>query len=102
MVNVGNTRCAIAIGSVICILLLFPGCSSPSPSGEAPAASGGRPQIVTKAQDDDEPLPPATSPYDALPKGARPLLDQPFTGDFDEMVKRRVIRAGVVYNRTQY
>ncbi len=27
---------------------------------------------------------------------------QPFTGDFDEMVKRRLIRAGVVFNRTQY
>ncbi len=31
-----------------------------------------------------------------------PLLDRTFTGDFDEMVKRRLIRAGVVYNRTQY
>ena len=98
MVNVGNTRRALAIGSVICILELFSGCSSPSPSGEA----GGRPQIVTKAQDDDEPLPPATSPYDALPAEVRPLLDQTFTGDFDEMVKRRIVRAGVVYNRTQY
>ena len=57
---------------------------------------------MTKAQDDDDPLPPATSPYDALPPEVRPLLDQTFTGDFDEMVKRRLIRAGVVYNRTQY
>ena len=30
------------------------------------------------------------------------MLDRPFTGDADEMVKRRLIRAGVVYNRTQY
>jgi membrane-bound lytic murein transglycosylase MltF len=30
------------------------------------------------------------------------MLEQPFTGDFDEMVKRRLIRAGVVFNRTQY
>jgi len=51
---------------------------------------------------DDEPLPPAASPYDALPSEARALLDKPFTGDLDEMVKRRLIRAGVVYNRTQY
>jgi membrane-bound lytic murein transglycosylase MltF len=84
-------------------LLLFSGCSSPSPSSQTQAgAAGGKPQLVTKATDDDEPLPPATSPYDALPEGARPLLDQSFTGDFDEMVKRRIIRAGVVYNRTQY
>jgi len=104
MVNVRNTRRAIGIGSVICLVLLFSGCSSSSPSNQSATGSesSGKPQIVTKAQDDDEPLPPAISPYDALPEGARPLIDRPFTGDFDEMVKRRVIRAGVVYNRTQY
>jgi membrane-bound lytic murein transglycosylase MltF len=50
----------------------------------------------------DEPLPAVPSPYDALPPQARPLLDQPFTGDLDEMVKRRIIRAGVTFNRTHY
>ena len=29
-------------------------------------------------------------------------MDQPFTGDFDEMVKRRSIRVGVTFNRTHY
>ena len=101
MVNVRNTRRAIGIGSVICLVLLFSGCSSSNQSS-AGSESSGKPQVVTKAQDDDEPLPPATSPYDALPEEVRPLLDQTFTGDFDEMVKRRIIRAGVVYNRTQY
>ena len=47
-------------------------------------------------------MPEVGSPYDALPDEARTLLDKPFTGDADEMVKRRVIRAGVVFNRTQY
>ncbi len=103
MANVRNKRRVIEFGSLIGILLLFSGCSSPSPSSQTQAgANGGNPQLVTKATDDDEPLPPETSPYDALPEGARPLLDQSFTGDFDEMVKRRIIRAGVVYNRTQY
>ena len=32
----------------------------------------------------------------------RGLLEKPFTGDLDQMVGRRLIRAGVVYNRTQY
>ena len=50
----------------------------------------------------DEPLPPVPSPYDVLPGGSRDLLDKPFTGDLDEMVKRRLVRAGVVSNRTQY
>ena len=29
-------------------------------------------------------------------------LDQPFTGDLDEMIKRRAIRVGVTFNRTHY
>jgi membrane-bound lytic murein transglycosylase MltF len=37
-----------------------------------------------------------------LPEEARNVLDKPFLGDFDEMVKRRLIRAGVVYSRTHY
>jgi membrane-bound lytic murein transglycosylase MltF len=51
---------------------------------------------------EDEPLPSVPSPYDALTEESRRLLDMPFTGDADEMVKRRLIRAGVVFNRTQY
>jgi membrane-bound lytic murein transglycosylase MltF len=39
---------------------------------------------------------------DALPEAARGALDRPFTGDFDEMVKRRLIRVAVTFNRTHY
>ena len=51
MVNVGNTRRAIGIGSVICLLLLFSGCSSSSPqiNRQLVRQSSGKPQIVTKA-----------------------------------------------------
>jgi membrane-bound lytic murein transglycosylase MltF len=37
-----------------------------------------------------------------LPAESRKVLDQPFLGDLDEMVKRRLIRAGVVFSRTHY
>src|SRR6188768_3499405 len=30
------------------------------------------------------------------------MMDKPFTGDFDDMVKRRAIRVGVTFNRTHY
>ena len=50
----------------------------------------------------DAPIPAAASPYDALPEGVRLVLDKPFTGDFDAMVKRRAIRVAVTYNRTHY
>jgi membrane-bound lytic murein transglycosylase MltF len=38
----------------------------------------------------------------AVPEELRGAIDKPFTGDFDAMVTRRVIRAGVPFNRTFY
>jgi membrane-bound lytic murein transglycosylase MltF len=52
----------------------------PAPSGPAPPAQGG------------------SGPTDAF----RAALFKPFTGDLDQMVKRRAIRVGVAYNRTFY
>ena len=37
-----------------------------------------------------------------LPEAVRAVIDKPFTGDFDEMVKRRAIRVAVTFNRTHY
>jgi membrane-bound lytic murein transglycosylase MltF len=90
--------------ALVSLLLLTVGCSSSSSPGStstetSPAAASGRPGAGTS---DDEPLPEVPSPYDALPEESRTVLDREFVGDFDEMVKRRLIRAGVVYNRTQY
>jgi membrane-bound lytic murein transglycosylase MltF len=79
----------------IAILLCALACSSP-PSPSGPASEGARPPAP------QEPLSDARSPYDALPPGVRGLLAEPFTGDFDQIVERRLIRAGVVFNRTQY
>jgi membrane-bound lytic murein transglycosylase MltF len=56
----------------------------------------------SKPADTEAPLPVTVSPYDALPESVRSAIDKPFTGDLDEMVKRRSIRAGVVFNRTHY
>ena len=90
--------------TLVCVLLLSAACSSSPPGSEQspPAAVPAGQEASSGADRDDEPLPPVPSPYDALPEEARTILDKPFTGDFDEMVKRRLIRAGVVYNRTQY
>lgn len=90
---------------IACGLLIISaaGCSSSAPPpAPGSSASSGATTTVPPPPVPDEPLPPETSPLDALPPEARANLDKPFTGDFDEMVKRRVIRAGVVYNRTQY
>jgi membrane-bound lytic murein transglycosylase MltF len=69
---------------------------SRSASGNTPAAP------AATAPATDEPLPAVPSPYDALPPGMVATLDTPFTGDFDEMAKRRLIRVGTVFNRTHY
>jgi membrane-bound lytic murein transglycosylase MltF len=49
----------------------------------------------------EEPLPPP-SYESSLPEGLREHLYDRFTGDFDHMVKRRVVRVGTSYNRTFY
>lgn len=87
--------------AALLVLLVATGCSSPKPdtsSTAAPSPSTG----TTGRPTGGDPSSEAASPYDALPNGVRQLLDRPFTDDLDHMVKRRVIRAGVVFNRTQY
>jgi membrane-bound lytic murein transglycosylase MltF len=76
--------------------------AAPGTPAAVPTTAPAPPATVPVAAEPDEPLPTVPSPYDALPPGARTLLDQPFTGDLDAMVERRLIRAGVPFNRTHY
>jgi membrane-bound lytic murein transglycosylase MltF len=77
-------------------------CSSPpaqqpaATTAPATAAATGGPAAT------DAPIADTPSPFDVLPDAVRTAVDKPFTGDLDEMVKRRVIRAGVTFNRTHY
>jgi membrane-bound lytic murein transglycosylase MltF len=102
-----------AAGALLTPLLIAIACSSPSPTSggsSAPPAPAQPPPAASPAPAADPAPPPpperdvtpAPSPYEALPANIRDVLDRPFTGDVDEMVKRRLIRAGVVFNRTQY
>ncbi len=58
---------------------------------ELPATPATTQATATPAT--DAPIPPTTSPYDALPEPVRLVMDKPFTGDFDALVKRRAIRS---------
>ncbi len=49
----------------------------------------------------EAPLLPSTAEV-ALPEGVRAIMSKPFTGDFDQMLARRLIRVGVAANRTFY
>ena len=73
-----------------------------APPASGTAASTPAANSALTPPDDDAPLPPTASPYDALPEGVRSVMDKPFTGDFDELIKRRSIRVGVTFNRTHY
>jgi hypothetical protein len=85
------------IASLLILTLASGGCSG----GKEEA----RPENVSKdAAQPNEPkeeLPPPA--YESeLPAEVRNIIDKPDTGDFDGMVERRTIRAGVTYNRTHY
>ncbi len=69
-------------------------------TGTAPPATAAAPVVPVSGA--DAPIPDTASPFDALPEVVRDLIDKPFTGDFDEMVKRRAIRVAVTFNRTHY
>jgi membrane-bound lytic murein transglycosylase MltF len=72
------------------------------PATPAPAPTPTPTPTVATAPAADAPIPATPSPYDALPDAVRLVMDKPFTGDFDEMIKRRAIRVGVTFNRTHY
>ena len=69
------------------------------------AACGGDDKPATQQappiEEVEAPLPP--SDFETrLPPSVREALLTPFTGDFDELGKRRVVRIGVTFNRTFY
>ena len=83
------------VAAMSCLVAVASACSGRQ---EAPPAS---PPAATPSAA-EAPLPDTKSPFDALPEAVRLVMDKPFTGDFDELVKRRAIRAGVTFNRTHY
>jgi membrane-bound lytic murein transglycosylase MltF len=93
--------------AVVALTVAAGSCRDSTPAAQTTQAPGGTTPQAEKqvakpaAGEDDAPLPPPA--YEAaLPEGIRAILAAPFTGDFDQMAKRRLIRVGVTYNRTFY
>jgi membrane-bound lytic murein transglycosylase MltF len=89
---------------VLILALALGACSrkpeAPAPhAADAPApAAAAVPASATNDATDDGP--PA---YEAdLPPDLQSMVFHPFTGDFDEMLSRRIIRAALPFNRTYY
>ena len=69
--------------------------------GGSPAKGPDSTPSAAPADAADAPLPPPA--YEAaLPEVVRAHLFERFTGDFDQMAKRRLIRVGTTFNRTFY
>ncbi len=90
------------------LALLVSGCadaSAPSgagsPAGSPPEKPAVRAEEKPPAPAEEEPLLPLAH-ESALPESLRAMLGNSFTGDLDGMVKRRMIRVGVTFNRTHY
>jgi membrane-bound lytic murein transglycosylase MltF len=91
---------AAVFGSVLVAACGGPAPDSAAPAAPAPATAPEAPP-AKPADEAEEPLPPSELETQ-IPEGVRGLLMTPFTGDFDEMVKRRLVRIAVPFNRTFY
>jgi membrane-bound lytic murein transglycosylase MltF len=88
--------------SALIIAAVTVACSTPpEPEQTAPAAAPAAAPVAGSTAA-DAPIAPTVSPLDSLPIGVRSVIEKPFTGDLDEMVKRRLIRVAVTFNRTHY
>jgi membrane-bound lytic murein transglycosylase MltF len=66
------------------------------------ACGDAKPESEKAAIEEAEaPLPPSDL-ESRLPASVREIVLKPFTGDLDELVKRRAVRVGVTFNRTFY
>src|SRR3569832_263710 len=87
--------------SVACSQPSTPAATADTSATPAPGAATSAPAAAPAAAKPEEEF--STPVYETvLPEDLRSVIDTSFTGDFDEMVKRRIIRVGVTFNRTFY
>ena len=92
-----HKRSDVCLG-VVAVLALIATTACTGRKEETPPAT----KAAASSSAADAPIPATASPLDVLPEGVRRVMDKPFTADLDEMVKRRVIRVAVTFNRTHY
>ena len=96
--NTLGARSCVCLGGIGLLALTAAATACSGPKQETPPATA----TVESTSKADTPIPDTASPLDALPEAVRAMADKPFTGDFDEIVKRRAVRVGVTFNRTHY
>jgi len=78
------------------------GCGRTAPKPPTDSTAAGTPVNPADAPAKPPNGLPLPSVESAVPEGVRNIIAKPFTGDFNEMVKRRLVRLGVPFNRTFY
>jgi hypothetical protein len=102
MLHLKTRRLAAGMALSACLACSDPPAKeTPPPQAAQPAPPAAVPPASTEpATDPNDTLPPPPPP--SLPEELSRLVDQTFTGDHDGMIKRRLIRVGVPFNRTFY
>jgi membrane-bound lytic murein transglycosylase MltF len=93
----------VTVRTVVAVLAMVVAAACAREKQSAPAATpteAAAPRADSAA--DDAPLPETASPYEGLSEELLATVLKPFTGDLDALLKRRVIRVGVTFNRTHY
>src|SRR5690348_16982423 len=88
------------LGVVCAVLLTAVACGGSQPSTPGSSDAAAAPAAGTPAEA-EAPLPPSDLDTQ-LPPAVREAVLKSFTGDFDQMIERKVVRVGVVFNRTFY
>jgi membrane-bound lytic murein transglycosylase MltF len=97
--RLGNrpSRAWLGAFAIVSLTAGLAGCGGGPAKAPADAAS----TAAAPADAADAPLPPPA--YEAaLPEAVRAQLFEKFTGDFDQMKSRRLVRVGTTFNRTFY
>jgi membrane-bound lytic murein transglycosylase MltF len=94
-------RVGLMVGAMAAVIAAA-GCGgSPQPASDpAPAATPSPVADTPEASATPADVVPPTTATVTLPDDVRAIASTRFTGDLDGMVKRRLIRLGVAYNRT--
>jgi len=97
--SVMRARTGLATALLAGIVLAVAACGDKDKSASGPDPKGGSaPRAADTAGDE---LPPSQLETQ-LPPQVRDRVLTPFTGDLDALVKRRMVRIGVTFNRTFY
>jgi membrane-bound lytic murein transglycosylase MltF len=91
--------CALILSAPLAAATGCGGSKEPAPSASPTAAQ--QPAAPPASSSDPDVLPPRVLETE-LPDSIRAIVAKPFSGDFEEMVKRRLIRVGVTFSRTFY